>query len=266
MGTEIRKYPRTTHIEGSRLQPGDEDRDSVPFETLAGRYLVVEEKMDGSNSGVSFDEQGGLLLQSRGHYLVGGPREKQFDLFKTWARARSRELWEVLGSRYIMYGEWMFAKHTVFYDLLPHYFLEFDVLDREEDVFLSTTRRRELLDGMPVVSVPVLYRGELGGLPELLALMGRSNFKSSQWKQNLQKACDGRVRDVERAIAETDPSDLMEGLYIKVEGEGRVVERYKYVRGEFLAVVMDSGSHWMSRPIVPNRLAPGVDIFGGGGE
>ena len=36
---------------------------------------MVEEKIDGANSAVSFDGDGGLLLQSRGHYLTGGYRE-----------------------------------------------------------------------------------------------------------------------------------------------------------------------------------------------
>ena len=68
----IIKYPRTPHIEGSRLQPGDEDLSQVPFSAIAGKHLVVEEKIDGANSAISFDPQGNLLLQSRGHYLTGG--------------------------------------------------------------------------------------------------------------------------------------------------------------------------------------------------
>ena len=56
----LHKYPRTPHVDGSRLQPGDEDLASVPFRTLAGRYLVVEEKLDGANTGLSFDEAGRL--------------------------------------------------------------------------------------------------------------------------------------------------------------------------------------------------------------
>jgi predicted kinase len=31
------KYPRTLHLEGSRLQPGDEDLAQVPFERVRGR-------------------------------------------------------------------------------------------------------------------------------------------------------------------------------------------------------------------------------------
>ena len=79
---KMRKYPRTPHIEGSRLQPGDEDLSQVPFESVRGKHLVIEEKCDGANSAVSFDADGTLLLQSRGHYLTGGYRERHFNLMK----------------------------------------------------------------------------------------------------------------------------------------------------------------------------------------
>ncbi len=86
------KYPRTRHIEGSRLQPGDEDLAAVPSPSWRGRHLVIEEKLDGANAALSFDDDGCLLLQSRGHYLAGGPREKHFALLKTWASAHQSAL------------------------------------------------------------------------------------------------------------------------------------------------------------------------------
>ena len=76
------KYPRTPHLEGSRLQPGDEDLSQIPFSEIAGRNLAVEEKCDGANSAVSFSADGELLLQSRGHYLTGGYRERHYALMK----------------------------------------------------------------------------------------------------------------------------------------------------------------------------------------
>lgn len=65
----IYKYPRTRHIEGSRLQVGDM-ADDKPIKDLAGQPLIVEEKLDEANSAVSFGTDGSLLLQSRGHYPV----------------------------------------------------------------------------------------------------------------------------------------------------------------------------------------------------
>ncbi len=86
---QICKYPRTRHLEGSRLQPGDQDLEQVAWPSLADRHLVIEEKVDGANAGISFTAGGELRLQSRGHYLEGGGRERHFALFKTWA-ARHR--------------------------------------------------------------------------------------------------------------------------------------------------------------------------------
>jgi hypothetical protein len=256
------KYPRTHHIEGSRLQEGDEDLDSVPFELLKGRFIVVEEKLDGANSGISFSGDGDLLLQSRGHYLDGGARERQFALFKTWANAHKQALWQLLGSRYVLYGEWLYAKHTVFYDRLPHYFCEFDILDTENQQFLSTERRHQMLKDSPLVSVPVLWSGAAKSLKHLRAFIKPSLYKSEVWRARLEEVCAARSQNIELAKLQTDSSDLMEGLYIKVEEAGQVVGRYKYIRASFLQAVFDSGSHWMDRPLLPNQLGEGCDIFG----
>jgi hypothetical protein len=257
----IFKYPRTSHLRGSGLQKGDEDLETVPFSELAGKFLVIEEKIDGANSGVSFDEKWELQLQSRGHFLTGGPREKHFNLFKTWAATHSEQFLEVLTDRYVMYGEWLYAKHTEFYDLLPHYWFEFDILDKTTGDFLSTAGRRSMLGGLPIVPVPVLAKGKFDRFEDVLRLIKHSLYKSPHWKERLRLvALDGGL-DPERALAETDPSDLAEGLYIKWEEGGVVKGRYKYVRGEFVQQIIDQDQHWLTKPIIPNQLAPGTDIF-----
>jgi hypothetical protein len=258
----LHKYPRTQHLEGSRLQPGDGDLSAVPFADLRGRYLVCEEKLDGANAGLSFDTDGRLWLQSRGHFLTGGERERQFDLFKQWAHTHAHALRAALGARYVLFGEWTYAKHTLYYDRLPHFFHEFDLLDRQTGDFLATERRREVLAGLPVVSVPVLRAGPADALEELTSLIGPSRYKSGHWRDRLAEAARERGLDPERIARETDPSDDMEGLYIKAEEGGRVVGRYKFVRASFLTAVLDSGSHWLHRPIVPNQIEAGVDLFG----
>lgn len=261
----IRKYPRTPHLEGSRLQPGDEDLSQVPFAQIRGRRVIVEEKLDGANAGLSFDAEGALRLQSRGHYLTGGAREKHFSLFKTWASCHQERLRARLGDRYVIYGEWLYGRHTVYYDALPHYFLEFDVLDREREVFLSTEARRELLEGLPIASAPVLWEGAPESLDQLRGLVRRSLYKTVRWRDRLVAQAQGQGLDVDRVLRETDPEDTSEGLYLKLEAGGRVVERLKFVRASFLQAVEESGSHWLNRPIIPNLLADGVDIFDEGG-
>ena len=261
---DILKYPRTPHIEGSRLQAGDSD-DHVPYAHLAGRHIVVEEKLDGANSALSFSPEGQLLLQSRGHYLqrdqMGG-RERQFNAFKQWASAHETALMRLLEDRYVMYGEWLHAKHSVFYDALPHWFAEFDIWDRTRQQFLDTPARHALLRDVPVVSVPVLHSGVAPKrLKDLLALIAPSQGRSTRWKAALEDAVQRQRLDLDLCWKQTDPSDLSEGLYIKVEEGGATTERYKFVRADFVQVILNSGSHHSERPIVPNGLRVGVDLF-----
>jgi hypothetical protein len=259
---EIYKYPRTYHIEGSGIQKGDEDLSHVPFAYLAGKKLIVEEKCDGANSAVSFDDEGALLLQSRGHYLTGGHRERHFNLLKQWAGIHKTAFYDVLGSRYIMYGEWIYAKHTIFYNSLPHYFLEFDIYDKNAGKFLDTPARYAMLADMPVVSVPVLANAMFNNLTDLTNLIGHSNYIKKGHIEWLREYCDRTGEHTAKRIGETDPTTLMEGLYIKIECGGETVERLKFVRSTFLQCVELSNSHWLSRPIVPNQLAyPLENIF-----
>ncbi len=262
MSYPIRKYPRTPHIEGSKLQPGDEDLSQIDFSELAGKHVVVEEKIDGANSAVSFDEDGTLLLQSRGHYLTGGAREVHYDLLKQWATVHTDCFFDVLGTRYIMYGEWMYAKHSMYYDALPNYFMEFDIYDREKGVYLDTPSRRELTAKMPISSVPVLAAGTFHSLKEILRYLGKSRYVRDGHIERLAAYCRENHLNVEERLAETDLTDVMEGLYLKVEEAGCVTGRFKYVRAGFAQGAMESPHHWLHKAIIPNRLAvPLEDIF-----
>jgi hypothetical protein len=137
------------------------------------------------------------------------------------------------------------------------------VLDRRTGEFLDTPRRQELLAGTPVVSVPVLRSGRFETLGELTALVVRSVCRSGDWRRALADAAAQAGVDPARAAAQTDAADEMEGLYLKVEEGGRVVERYKWVRASFLTAVLDSGSHWADRPIIANRLADPQVLYAG---
>lgn len=258
----IIKYPRTPHIQGSRLQPGDEDLRQRPFSDVEGRHIVLEEKIDGANSAISFTDEGELRLQSRGHFLTGGGREKHYDLLKQWGAVHKDRLWEVLGDRYIMYGEWMYAKHSIYYDLLPNYFMEFDILDRETDRFLDTPSRHALIRELPVSSCPVLESGKFSRMEDILKYLGDSSYISADHIAHLREDAERLGLDADRICRETDASRTMEGIYIKVEENGEVVDRMKYVRASFLQTVEESQSHWLDRPIVPNRITvPITELF-----
>jgi hypothetical protein len=59
----------------------------------------------------------------------------------------------------------------------------------------------------------------------------------------------------------TDHSDRLEGLYIKWEEDGIVRGRYKFVRHDFVSLIVSNDEHHDNLPPVPNRLAADVDLF-----
>ena len=260
------KYPRTQHLVGSRLQDGDEE-DMMPYGDILGKFVVLEEKMDGANCGISFSQNEELLLQSRGHFLTGGGREKHFNLLKEWSNCHRDQLFSILGKRFIMFGEWMYAKHSVFYDELPHYFLEFDIYDKQTQSFFSTKKRKQVLMGGPVVSVPVLWQGVLTPMQKkqeqdfFQSLIVPSLAKSTRWQENLKEVIKEQGLDEEKTLSQTDNATSCEGLYGKVEEGDFCVGRFKYIRKSFTQTILDSGIHWSKRPIVPNRLKQGQNIY-----
>lgn len=269
MDEQIIKYPRTPHIEGSKLQPGDSGHDQITIAKLREQYpgaaFISEEKLDGANTGLFFDRNLDMTLQSRGHALRGGAREAQFNLYKQWACQFEAELLERLEDRYRTYHEWTFAKHTQFYDRLPHYLHEFDIWDMKEQIWLSTPRRHALLEGLPVVSVPVISTDWPKDGKHLASMVGPSLYRSKEWRENLAVAADRAGVDPERALmeagADKPDADLAEGIYIKIEDADQVLARFKYVRKGFLQTILDSGTHWHDRPIVQNQLRCDVELF-----
>jgi hypothetical protein len=239
---EFVKYPRTPHLFGSRGTDDDkhlDDAESARF--LADGSLIVEEKLDGTNVGIHFTPEGAMVLQCRGHLITEG-MHPQYDLFKQWAAVKRPVLERMLGDRLILFGEWLYARHSVHYRRLPHYFFEFDLYDKQARAFLDLERRSELLEGTGLHTVPVIHAGPLDR-ERLVALVGPSRFDSV-----FDDPTTGRA------------DDLMEGLYLRTEAGGVVTGRAKFVRPEFVERVKRS-EHWQHQAMVPNQLEDGADLW-----
>lgn len=224
------KYPRTYHLVGSK---GTVEANAVPISQLDNKKLIIEEKMDGSMVSLGFDN-GKLYIRHRNQEAKG----LEFDQLKAWTSTIEEELYEMLEERYVMYGEWLYAKHTIHYDKLVHYFLEYDIYDRQTDKWLSTRARYDLIHiRQHIVSVRIIAKDITLKDPSIY--LGPSAYISKK----------------------TDLNDMMEGLYVKVEDDNYVLERYKYIRKEFLDAILDGGSHWSSRPLAPNKLIKETNIL-----
>ena len=245
MGTSsgnFTKYPRTPHLFGSRGADDDKhlgEAESNAF--IADASLIVEEKIDGTNVGIHFTHAGELVLQCRGHLITEG-MHPQYDLFKQWAAVKRNVLEQMLEARFLLFGEWVYARHSVAYRKLPHYFFEFDIYDKQAEGFLDLRQRLELLEGTGIQTVPVVHTGPISR-KELSQLIGPSQFDS-----HFENPTTGR------------PDSLMEGLYLRTEANGLVTGRAKIVRPEFVEKIKQS-THWQQQVMVPNQLAADVDIW-----
>ena len=236
------KYPRTPHLFGSTGTDDDRHLGGAESEAfIADPSLIVEEKLDGTNVGIHFTTRGRMVLQCRGHEITEG-MHPQYDLFKQWTTVKRPVLETMLEDRFILFGEWLYARHSVHYLKLSHFFFEFDVYDKQAGGFLDLPQRMAMLEGTGIHTVPVLHRGSVKAA-QLSQLIGDSAFDS---------------RFENPTTGSTD--SLMEGLYLRTEADGLVSGRAKFVRVEFVAKVKQS-EHWQHRTMVPNLLAEGADIW-----
>jgi hypothetical protein len=223
--TTFFRFPRTPHLAwlGAGHPREDKVLDTQESRAFLSGNVVVEEKVDGANLGLSLDEAGRLRAQNRGSYLDPSNLTGQWKPLQRWLATRRFALAEALGLELLLFGEWCYAVHSVRYTRLPDWFLAFDVYDRLEGAFWSVERRDALARHLNLATVPSLGHGRFK-LDTLTTLLGQSALG------------DGPA----------------EGLYIRREQRGRLLQRAKLVRAEFAQAISD---HWSHRTIEANRIA-----------
>lgn len=218
------RFPHTPHL--TWLSPGSPRGDKILTQDEVERFVtndvVVEEKVDGANVGLSVDASGVLRAQNRGAYIEPGAHP-QFGPLRAWMAERQQRLIDALGEDLILFGEWCFAVHSVEYAALPDWFLAFDVFERSTKRFWSTERRDALCREVGATVVPALARGRFP-LDELVGMIGRSRLGA----------------------------DHSEGVYVRLDVGPYLEGRAKIVRAEFVQAI---GEHWSARQMRMNQLA-----------
>lgn len=217
------KFPSTPHL--AHIEGVDIRADKIMSEAERMAFfrheIVVEEKIDGANLGISFEQDGMLRVQNRGAYL-SAPRGGQWKKLDAWFTPRRDVLFSFLADRFILFGEWCYAKHSIGYDRLPDWFLGFDVYDRQAQKFFASNKRNALLEKAGIAQVPELASGRFtyGDIKNMLT---RSKFASQ----------------------------AAEGVYLRADMGEWLVWRAKFLRPAF---VQSLEQHWSRSSITPNRL------------
>lgn len=210
----VKVFPRTPHLAWSGYV-GRDDLRMTEEETIdfVSRMTVVQEKLDGANVSIRI-EHGRVVLENRGKPISA---HEQFDRLKAWAAARPSLI--DLGDR-TLYGEWLFAQHGTPYEQLPDYFIAYDVW--ENDMFLSAKDVRAACEALGIGSSPALDLRRRRD--DLLALAsGRSLFGTGR----------------------------REGVYCRIEEEGRCIARAKLVRPGYKP---RSDEEWERHGVMRNKL------------
>lgn len=193
---ELFKFPRTKHLfdaggssvsrDDLLMDPGEEaafystgskgkGRGKSPGKARGGKVgagsgdsllVAMEEKVDGANLGISVDtETLQFKVQNRSHF-VNSKTHRQFSTLDSWLAEHSEGLFQVLGGepgRYVLFGEWLYATHSIEYTHLPDYFLAFDIYDCTEKQFFSWRHRNKVLEGTGIHTVRLITEDTLAG-------------------------------------------------------------------------------------------------------
>lgn len=229
MSEDFFRFPHTPHL--TWLGPGRPRNDKVLSPEEARDFLdgeiVIEEKLDGANLGISLDPAGMLRLQNRGAWLLP-PYGGQFGRLQAWLDLHQERLFEALEPPLIVFGEWCAARHSLDYDRLPDWWLLFDIWDRRTQRFWSSARRNAWA-----------LRAGLACVPEV----GRGCFDIDALRQMLQQT-QSRYRH-----------GPPEGFVLRRDDATWLHARVKLVRAEFTQGIQ---THWRQRGVQWNRLDSGA--------
>jgi hypothetical protein len=218
------KFPRTPHlfvIPGALFRE-DKVMDEKEQEIVFSGSVILEEKVDGANVGISFNSLGELIFQNRGNYITP-ESHPQFNSLNEWAYIRYEQLRNELSDQFILFGEWCYLKHSIYYTKLPDWMLGFDIYERNTGKFLSVQRRNEIFHACKITPVPFVFKGKL------------TKADIVKWLSTPSQLYDGPI----------------EGLYIRTETFDYLDIRAKLVQSDFIQTIDE---HWTKKKYVKNHI------------
>lgn len=220
------RFPHTPHLMWlGKDQPRDDKvLSAAEAAVLLADDVVIEEKIDGANLGLSLDGGGQLQAQNRGQY-VQPPYVGQFSKLTLWRAVHEDALADALKADWIAFGEWCAARHSLRYERLPDWWLLFDVYDRHLQAFQSTTARNAFAKKAGLAIAAEIFRGRTT-LRKLEALLMNT---PSRYREG-----------------------PIEGLVVRSETTNALRARAKLVRPDFAQAI---DQHWRSRRLEWNQLA-----------
>ncbi len=209
-GLTMKKFPRTVHLSFS---PGftEDDLRSSSEDNFVNQDIVLSYKLDGELCGMTRENCHARSLDSKDH-------PSRHYVKQLWGHIRHQI---PIGCE--VYGENMFARHSIYYDKLTAYFYVFAI--REENKFLSWDYTVEYAALLNLPTVPVYYEGP--------------------WDENKIKS-----------FWPLPPvfGDTCEGYVIRTRKDFPYEDFGKHTAKFVRENHVTTSEHWMRGQIVPNKL------------
>ena len=158
---DITKYPKTRYLSFSPSKDNIDVRETGLFDmnNFINKDLIITTKMDGSNLQMSQER----LAARNGKYA----NHKSFDL----AKVLYNDIYYKIPKDFIIFGEWLYAKHSIHYANLISYFQVFAIYDKSNNIYLSWQNVEQLTNSLNLNTVQKLGSIRSNNLTELEQLI-----------------------------------------------------------------------------------------------
>ena len=175
------KYNRTFHLP---ISPGttSDDRIAKSVDNLLNRMLILGEKLDGENQGLN---RPGVYARSHGAFTQNPWSVKSWELHQRIGRDIPEDMF--------IFGENMYAIHSIEYHNLKSYFYMFGI--RDKNTWLSWDEMEEYAYLLDIPMVPVLYKGVFSTAKELYDKVEELVKQPSRLGSDVMEGCVVRVAD-----------------------------------------------------------------------
>lgn len=140
-----------------------------------GEHIVIQEKLDGANSAICYDaETGTLKAFSRRNELT--PQSNLQGFYEFVQKLDPTIVSAVLGTRYILFGEWL-VKHTIKYpeDKMKQFYV-FDVWDTTIEQYIPWEQVKQFAEFIGLKTVPLFFDGKFTSWGDVTAFVGKTEM------------------------------------------------------------------------------------------
>lgn len=150
-------------------------KDKYALAFSKGEHITITEKIDGANASIGF-EDGELSCFSRKQKLSPENTLRGFyTLVQTFDVEKFRD---VLGDRYIVFGEWL-VSHTIKYPATRlSKFYVFDVWDTEVEQYVPWSVTKDFAAKLGLTTVPLFYDGPFVSWEHIQSFVGKTEMEA----------------------------------------------------------------------------------------